>query len=120
LSHILTVFARLAVDPFERDVVLIPGSEALRDPARGGANIVIPLRVGSGVRHHGSLVQVGHRCVSPSFDLCATPFFLEVIPLAPVVSARTPTIALTGVLSGLALRDLLAVPSYVFGARLAG
>ena len=44
------MFARLAVDSFERDVVLIPGSEALRAPARGGANIVIPLRVGSGVR----------------------------------------------------------------------
>ena len=35
------------------------------------------------VEHHGSLVQVGHRCASMSFDLCATPFFLEVIPLAP-------------------------------------
>ena len=44
-----TVFARLAVDSFKRDVVLIPGSVALRDPVRGGANIVIPLRVSSGV-----------------------------------------------------------------------
>ena len=39
--------------------------------------------------HQGSLVQVGHRCASLSFDGCATPFFLEVIPLAPLVSART-------------------------------
>jgi hypothetical protein len=37
------VFARLAVDPFERGVVLIQDSEALRNSARGGANIVIPL-----------------------------------------------------------------------------
>ena len=44
------MFARLAVDPFERGVVLIQGSEALRDSARGGANVVIPLGVGSGVR----------------------------------------------------------------------
>ena len=65
--------------------------------------------------HQGSLVQVGHRCASLSFDGCATPFFLEVIPLAPLVSARTPPIALTGVLSGLALRDLFAIPGNVFG-----
>jgi hypothetical protein len=36
-SSALTVFARLAVDPFERGAVLIQGSEALRDSARGGA-----------------------------------------------------------------------------------
>ena len=41
-------------------------------------------------------------------SLCGS-FFLEVIPLAPLVSARTPPIALTGFLSGLALSDLLAV-----------
>ena len=64
--------------------------------------------------HHGSLVEVGYRCASVSFDPCATPFFLEVIPHAPLVAARTPPIALTGVFSGLALRDLFAVPGDVF------
>jgi hypothetical protein len=54
------------------------------------------------------------------FDLCATPFFLQVIPLAPLVAAWTPAVALTGFLSGFALHDLLAVPGYVFGARFAG
>lgn len=44
------MFARLAVDSFERGVVLIQGSETLRDSVRGGADIVIPLGVGSGVR----------------------------------------------------------------------
>lgn len=83
-SSALTVFARLTVDPFKRGVVQIQGSDALRDPARGGANIVIPPRVGSGVRY----------------------------------SNRSATaIALTGFRSGLAPRDLLAVPGYVFGGR---
>src|SRR4051812_13754723 len=35
---------------------------------------------------------------------------LEVIPLAPLVAAWTPPVALTGFLSGLALRHPLAVP----------
>ena len=39
------------------------------------------------------------------------------VPLAPFVSARTPPIALTGFLSGLALSDLLALPSYVLGGQ---
>ena len=68
-------------------------------------------------RHHGSLVQVGHRCASLSFDLCAAPFFLEVIPLAPLVSAGTPPVALTGFPSGLALSDLVAVPGNVLGGQ---
>ena len=42
----------------------------------------------------------------------------EVIPLAPLVAVWTPPIALTGFLSGLALRDLLAgVPGDVLGAE---
>ena len=45
--------------------------------------------------HQGSLVQVGHRCASLRFDFCAAPFFLEVIPLAPLVAAWTPPVALT-------------------------
>ena len=65
----------------------------------------------------GSLVTVGHGCASLSFDIYATPFFLDVVPLAPLVSARTPPIALTGFLTGLALRDLLAEPSDVFGSQ---
>ena len=60
--------------------------------------------------HHGSLVQVGHRFASLTLDLGAAPFFFEVIPLAPLVAVWTPAIVLTGVLSGLALRDLVAVP----------
>ena len=70
--------------------------------------------------HHGSLVEVGYRCASVSFDPCATPFFLEVIPLAPPVAARTPAIALTGFLSGLALRGLFAVPGDVFVGQARG
>jgi hypothetical protein len=34
---------------------------------------------------------------------------------APLVSARTPAIALTGFRPGLALSDLLAIPGNVFG-----
>jgi hypothetical protein len=56
----------------------------------------------------------------PEFRSLCDAVLLEVIPLAPLVSARTPPIALTGVISGLALRDLFAIPSYVLGARLAG
>ena len=53
----------------------------------------------------------------PELDLGAAPFFLEVIPLAPPVAARTPAIALTGFLSGLTLSDLLAIPGNVFGGQ---
>jgi len=58
---------------------------------------------------------VGHRCASLSFDIYATPFFLDVVPLAPLVSARTPAVTLTGFLSGLALSDLCAIPGNVLG-----
>jgi hypothetical protein len=52
-----------------------------------------------------------------TLDLGAAPSFLEVIPLARLVTVWTPPIALTGVLSGLALRDLLAIPGDVLGAE---
>ena len=39
------------------------------------------------------------------------------VPLAPLIAARRPAVAFTGVLSGLALRDLLAVPGDVLGAE---
>jgi len=44
------VFAGLVVDSIQPGVALLQGGEALRHSPGGGANTVIPLGVGSGVR----------------------------------------------------------------------
>jgi len=63
------------------------------------------------------LVEVGHLGAALGLNLGPPLVLPEVIPLAPAVSARTPPIALTGVLTGLALRDVLAIPGNVLGGQ---
>ena len=66
------------------------------------------------------LVKIGYVGSATGFDVGAALGLLEVIPPVPLVAARLPAVALTGFLSGLTLRDLLAVASDVVWARLAG
>jgi hypothetical protein len=66
------------------------------------------------------LVEIGHFGSATSFDVGTALRLLEVIPLAPLVAARTPPRALTGFLSGLALSDLVAAPNDVFVAQASG
>ena len=59
------------------------------------------------------LVKIGYVGSATGFDVGAALRLLEVIPPVPLVAARLPAVALTGFLSGLTLRDLLAVASDV-------
>ena len=73
--------------------------------------------VGTALNALQVLVQIGHGRMSPGLNLGAAFLLAEMIPLAPPVATRTPPVALTGFISGLALSDLFAIPGNVLGGQ---